>query len=393
MQHKKLSKEIKKNCLTSIELRKSPFDLLSAAGVDHHLESRKDRQKISDYCYKRKLSRINNPEAYTAVCFENGVDIDLINLLISELLEEETPTKLQSASEETQEEKESIMSARLKKEEGYEDDTSILKALLGKAKSPLPPTPTIRPTNSMNRQSSVTRAKQLHSAGGTAIIMDRERSEIPVDSIVDGDTETPWSPILGGLFTLIQGIEKKMDNQEHGMNAYELLVTCPDPRDADVRSLQIVDDGTALLLTCESIPKYNLEDAEGLTTRTVELIDQTLAVEVRCQKAKKTYKTLMTRLRRNKENVMRIKILLSEKVCVDFLNPGSVDGLLDMNRELVNHEFDLDEETFDLPVLKLSWQVAIEESIHVIDDSAGMKKITKGLSKLKMAPKRKTPSK
>ena len=105
------------------------------------------------------------------------------------------------------------------------------------------PTTTATP----QRRKAVASSSNTSSLGGTATLMDRGRSSVPVDMTVSGDYDNPWKAVLGGLFTLLPDVQKKTGETLYGMNAFEFSSTCADPRDSSKRSLWIADEGWALL--------------------------------------------------------------------------------------------------------------------------------------------------
>jgi hypothetical protein len=406
--HACIAKQVRAFCLISIEKNRSLAEFAEElVANDKALDqvtdlfgtTQEDRQKAQQYRWKRLQDRSEHPKNYVCTCIDHGVAISgeekkLKAIEVEILRRQENKRQAALRLHENRNKMAGTRNQKRSEEEGYEEDTSLLKSLLQKEKEQAPATPTT--TTPQRRKAAAPSSNNTLSLGGTATLMDRGRSSVPVDMTVSADCDNPWKAVLGGLFSLLPDVQKKTGETLYGMNAFEFSSTCADPRDSSKRSLRIVDEGWALLYTCETIPQYNLDDPASLATKTVEVaqMDGTATMEfaVRCQKAEAQYKALMHRLK-GRNNLMKIKILLTDKVCDQHLNPSSEDGSLDLSYELVNHQFELDGEDFDLPVLKVFWQVALEDSIYVIDDESGVKQITKGMSKMKMAPKRPTPRK
>ena len=179
------------------------------------------------------------------------------------------------------------------------------------------------------------------------------------------------------------------------MSVYEFAGPCPDPRGANLREMHIVDDGEALLFELETIPQYTMEDPDSLVMKAVQNVTTSLWEWItRCGSAQDKYKELMTMISTGKAaKTMRIKFLLPHVVTADLLNPGSSDGILGVDYNLITYNIELKGKPLKLPVLKLAWHAAIASSIKDITKEDGIKDITDGVTSMISAPSRPTPSK
>jgi hypothetical protein len=387
-----ISQTAKVLCFLSIELDQSPLSLIQENEIDTvfgTIESAQ-RKAVHQYRWKRTKDKKDNPQRYVAACVDHGIAIGSDNRFLKSIEEELIKERRNVIAAFNNDE--ANMPTRPNRNGGaLEQDQSLLDELLDNERPPMSPAPRrIRGARSV--VSSPSSIGTFPSGTTTVTLMDREKTVVAVDETVHGDPEFPWSAVGGTLFTLVEGIERTQNAQQYGLHAYEFSSTVPDPRDVENRTLQIVDDGMALLYKFETIPKFHIDDAESRVLMTVDGEMNDVVSVIRCEKAAKTYKTLMTRISK-KDNVKKIKIVLPEKVCTVLLNESSVDGMLLLHSNLVYHEFQLDESPHEQPVMNVAWQVALEESITTIENKNSIESVTKGLSKMKLAPKRVTPRK
>jgi hypothetical protein len=388
--------------LASIESNKSVLRITEEEGTYQAVGySYDDRKKVHQYRYKRLIQRTQRPKSYVELCIKHGVSIASDNTYLkrieTSLLEKKLPPQEQEEQEEEQNNMARGASTRAKKnggedDEDYASDQDLLDELLHKDDG----SSFRSPTRSTRTSSTPAKPVKSITLGATATLMDREKTVVPVDMVFEADLKTPWMNVANCLLSFIPEVKFQEGDTRYSMNVFELCVSVPDPRDANLRKVQLVDNGDAFLYTLEVIPQFNRDDPECLVTKAVKN-DRTATWDwvVRCDAAQDRYKAMMTKLKDpvKGRKTMAIKFLLPSKATGDLLNPTSSNGVLDMDYNLVTHKIELDGKEITLQDLKLTWRAAIVSSIETITADDGVADITKALSDMMAAPARPTPRK
>jgi hypothetical protein len=391
---KAINEESIRLCLLSLETDIPVLSVLEEEERTYQIVgySPSDRKKVHQYRYKKLLQRTKNPKSYVELCIKYGVSIASDHTYLKSI-----ETSLLSLLPQEQEEQENNMarggSTKAKKqseEEDYENSQDLLDELLDKADD----SSSFRSPSRSTRSCS-TPAKPVKSIilGATATLMDREKTVVPVDMVFDADLKNPWMNVANCLLSFIPEVKFQDKDTRYSMNVFELCVSVPDPRDANLRKVQLVDNGDAFLYTLEVVSQFNQDDPESLVTKPVK---NTRAATwdwvVRCEAAQDRYKAMMTKLKDpvKGRKTMTIKFLLPSKATGDLLNPQSSNGVLDMDYNMVTHKIQLDGNEVTLRDLKLTWRAAIVSSIETITADDGVADITKALSDMMAAPARPT---
>ena len=175
-------------------------------------------------------------------------------------------------------------------------------------------------------------------------------------------------------FSLIPSIRAGQKGSGQGVyvfSAFELLSLCPDPRDAQLRACHLANDGYAWVMTFEVLPRSLMKDPESLTDMLAVVRDD-VGKSVnrwvpRCQPTEDEYKSMFTRLGRDKITTAKLKIVTNEKCTLEHLNEANEDGKLQMLPQLQKRSIKLDNTKMIVPILTLVWRAALVESIVVVE--------------------------
>jgi hypothetical protein len=398
-----VAKKARHLCLQSIEKKVSTNSLVPDIKERSEVlgEPGSDARKATTrYRNNQAKNRTNRPTTYVATCIEHGVPIQTDNTFLrsieKDLLEDHQEQQAKKTSP-------NMVRGGSKNDDDldYSEDQGILDELFAQEKAASTPSRGPPPRRSNRPPGN----KAIPGAAGTATLMDRERTKVPVDLVVDADLDRPWMTLLGCLFSCIPGIIFDDGLARHRMSVYELATVSSDPRDGNRRSLQVVDDGDALLYKVEAISQYILEDPDSLVTKAsiVQTTDpmsgrQTPSWEwsIRCDKTQDEYTSLMTKLndpQKKELGTVSIKINLPETVTADFINPQHSNGTLDKDWNLVNHEIELKGKPLTLHIVNLVWRAAIVSSIETIARDDAVEDICEGMAAMMASPSRPKPRK
>jgi hypothetical protein len=229
------------------------------------------------------------------------------------------------------------------------------------------------PASKDTRKPTSVRKMPVEKAG-TAIICDKNQTEVEVDMMVQADTSNPWANLHGSLFSLIPNIkvgEKKSGKGVFAMSAFELLTICPDPRDAELRSCHLANGGYGWVMTYEVLPRSLMKDPESLTATLVDGVDDKgHAAKIylpRCQSTETEYKAMFTRLHEEKIKTAKVLISTDQKCTLEYLNIPNDKGKLHMIAQLHKRTVKLDGAKLSMPVLTLAWRAALVDSITTVE--------------------------
>ena len=88
-----------------------------------------------------------------------------------------------------------------------------------------------------SRSTRTTPAKPVKVASmpaKTATLMDRDKTVVSVDMVLDADVKSPWMNVLNCLFSFIPDVKFDDGDTRFSMDVYELSSSCPDPHDANL---------------------------------------------------------------------------------------------------------------------------------------------------------------
>jgi hypothetical protein len=318
---KAIGKEARTLCLTSLETGRSLADLLPNKEERKKVfgSTQDQRRRVTNYRNKLKRDRQFDQRGYVEACIKHGVRIESHGSLL------EIETELLWSNNQQA----GIMAPTSDDEENYAESMDLLNEVLsGGAAGP-------KAGRRSTRGKATPPVKSM--TGKTATLSDRARTVVPVDLVVPVDIDSPWMTLLGSLLTYIPEVKVDDGNNRYAMGVYEFAANCIDPRDANLRSMRVVDDGNALLYKLEIVPLFNREDPESLAQKPYfDRATNQWSWPVRCACAQDEYKALMTKINSpDKSPTISIKFLLPDAVTTDFFNPGTINGSLDMDYNLV----------------------------------------------------------
>jgi hypothetical protein len=368
-----------------------------------------ERKSATRYRNNQAKSRKDRPRTYVATCIKHKVPIRIDDIFLraieKELLEQHPSAEAEDqeqhpASEAEKTSPNMVRGGNKNDDLDYSEDQGILDELFAQEKAT-----STAPSRAPRRSNRPSGNKAIPGAAGYATLMDREKTKVPVDLVIEADLDRPWMTILGCLFSAIPGVIYDDGVSRHRMSVYELVSVSSDPRDGNLRNVQVVDDGDALLYKVEAISQYTLDDPDSLVTKAsiVEKPDvmsgkptSSWAWSIRCDKAQDEYTALMTKLndpQKKELGTVNIKINLPETVTADFINPQHSNGTLDKDWNLVNHEIEMKGQPMTLHILNLVWRAAIVSSIETIARDDSVEDICEGMAAMMASPSRQKPRK
>ena len=194
-----------------------------------------------------------------------------------------------------------------------------------------------------------------------------------MNMIVHADLANPWAHLSNNLVTLVPNIKVGVSGDGDGvysMSAIEFLSLLPDPTDANLRKMELADDGNAVVMTMEVLPKAFIRDPRGLTDVLTEITDENgkrnFAWVPRCQSAEDQYRAMFTRLKADQIKTVKVKIVVGRKMTLDHLNCSDGNGKIQMHPQLKKRTIKLNKQAFSIPILTLVWRVALVDTIMMI---------------------------
>jgi hypothetical protein len=318
---------------------------------------------------KRKSQRKVEQRLYVELCIKHQVPINKAkNDEHLRIIEEDIKSEIYIEHEDDIKSYNNNMATPDKSEEAYNKMLDARTKQQGASRQSGPifsPKDTRKPTS---------HHKNAAKKDGTAVLCDKNQTIVEVDMIVHADTNNPWATVNGSLFSLIPNIRAGVKGSGKGVyvfSAFELLSLCPDPRDAELRECHLADDGYAWVMTFEVLPRSLMKDPESLTDMIAAFKDdhgKTVNRWVpRCQSTEDEYKSMFTRLGRDKIATAKVKIVTNEKCSLEHLNEANEDGKLEMLPQFQKRIIKLDGKKMTVQVLTLVWRAALVESIVVVE--------------------------